>query len=420
MKLLNKTTYYYILASIPIYLLTSFLFLFVAKKLNIYHVDANLKEDKNNIIQEAKNVHPIHIESELSHDYIIKRIPKDSLILESIITVELYDSDEDEYESYRELVTIIDYENERYEIVLRKSLVENGTLLYSLTLLFIVLLPMSLGVFLLVNRFIARKMWEPFYVILKRIQDFQLSGEKEFHPTKTDIIEFRQLNEVFETMVVRIEKDYKSQKEFIDIMSHELQTPLSIVMLNVENLIQSADLKKDEVKCIETILSTALRMSKMNQSLLLLSRINNFQYNNQQKVLLAPIVREHLEIFQVMIEDKQLELMYDLDDKSYSYVDPVLADILIGNLIQNAVRHNVLKGRIKIQLYGSRLVIKNSGTVPTFSDKKVFEKFIKSDKKESIGLGLSIVKGICEAMSYQINYSFIESKSMYRVEVVMR
>lgn len=121
---------------------------FVARQLNIHHVDRNLKEDKVLIIDHAKTNHPKYIESELSHDFFIKHVPNDTIIKESISTIEEYDSLVDEDKQYRQLTTTLFYDEVQYEIILRKSLVENGTFLYSLSLLFFVLMILSVTLFL--------------------------------------------------------------------------------------------------------------------------------------------------------------------------------------------------------------------------------------------------------------------------------
>jgi signal transduction histidine kinase len=89
------------------------------------------------------------------------------------------------------------------------------------------------------------------------------------------------------------------------------------------------------------------------------------------------------------------------------YLHPVLADILWTNLFQNAIKHNVENGIIKIELNRERLLISNTGRKPTVEPDKLFERFQKADQSsDSIGLGLSIIKRIVEQNDYTIEYSY--------------
>jgi len=86
---------------------------------------------------------------------------------------------------------------------------------------------------------------------------------------------------------------------------------------------------------------------------------------------------------------------------------PVLADILITNLIGNAIKHNVSSGKMVIDLNGKQLFIKNTGKLLTGSPQNLFERFRKADSaSDSLGLGLAIVKEICKLYGYEIKYEY--------------
>lgn len=417
MKLLDKTTLYYFVALIPIYLVSSMLFMFVAKHLNINHVDNNLHEDKESIIYQAKTIHPKHIESELSHDYFIKRISSDTMIEERLETVVIYDTIEDEDEEYRQLTTSLFYDDNQYEIILRNSLVEDSTLLYSIFVLFVVLMVFSMALFLLFNRAISRRIWDPFYSMLANLQSFQVGRAMKLPVVSSNISEFNTLGKELEGVTKRVDDDYMRQKEFIDIVSHELQTPLSVISLHIENLIQHEMLTDFEVNNLEIIQNTTLKMSRMNKALLLLSRINNNQYRDIKQISLSKVVADQLADYKDFLDAKNIRCGLKLQEQITIEIDVVLAEILVGNLIQNAIRHNYQGGQVWVDLTETHLEIKNTGDAPSIEGNQVFDKFVKSTSAESVGLGLSIVKGICELMGFVIEYNYDSTSEIYRVLV---
>ena len=97
----------------------------------------------------------------------------------------------------------------------------------------------------------------------------------------------------------------------------------------------------------------------------------------------------------------------DIKDEQIISMDPYLADSLFLNLIKNAIMHNEQKGIIKIDFDGKTLNIKNSGSKLNF-DGDIFKRFVRSSNKDSLGIGLSIVKRICDFYSILISYNYDE------------
>ncbi|MBK8809078.1 MAG: hypothetical protein IPO21_21590 [Bacteroidales bacterium] len=121
-------------------------------------------------------------------------------------------------------------------------------------------------------------MWEPFKITLAAISRFR-PGEKnipEFE--KTNIQEFTALNDTLKIMVSRISTDFERQKKFIDNVSHELQTPVSVLSTQIELLIQEIQLNEHSAKIIGVMDSTLHKMKRVNHALLLLSKIENNQF----------------------------------------------------------------------------------------------------------------------------------------------
>ena len=84
-------------------------------------------------------------------------------------------------------------------------------------------------------------------------------------------------------------------------------------------------------------------------------------------------------------------------------INEQLAELLIGNLLTNAVNHNIQGGRIHISIQENKLEIYNTGEENSLTDNTIFNRFAKSNSK-SFGLGLAIVKNICETYNLEIHY----------------
>ena len=100
-------------------------------------------------------------------------------------------------------------------------------------------------------------------------------------------------------------------------------------------------------------------------------------------------------------------------------MNTTLAGILFGNLLQNAIRHNLkLRGQIIFELTANKIVVSNTGAETHLSEEEMFEKFKKSsDSKQSIGLGLNIVKAICDHYGFEIHYSYNISRKLHSFSI---
>jgi len=275
----------------------------------------------------------------------------------------------------------------------------------------IVILVVLMGSFLLVNIWISRRLWQPFYSGINKIKAFNLSSGNELIIEHSDIREFEDLNQVLRSMSVRLKKDYLLQKQFTENASHELQTPLMVIRSRIELLIQQPDLREEQVKLLQSIDNACLKLSHINKALLLLSKIENKQFSKKEKVYLKPLVLKVLESFQDRILLKSLTLATFIDEEATMTHDSTLIEILFTNLIQNSIRHNFNGGDIQITIRQGFASFVNTGDAPDFEPEQMFERFRKSGKKEEgTGLGLAIVREICKSGSVNISYQYETDK----------
>lgn len=266
-----------------------------------------------------------------------------------------------------------------------------------------------------VGFFVSGRLFKPFRETLEKIGNFQLQ-KKEYVPAeKTGVKEFNDLNRFVEEMTRKAVSDYKNLKEFAENASHELQTPLAIAKGKLE-LLSETDLTEEQYKYIESLEKSVKKLSRLSESLALLTKIENHEFQNNEKVNLSDLINDSLDAFEEFIALNNLTVETDIRNDIDINMHPVLADILWTNLFQNAVRHNIENGNIKIVLNEEELIISNTGKDPEVEPEQLFERFRKAEQSsESIGLGLSIIKRIVDQNNLSISYSY--KKGWHHIEI---
>lgn len=307
---------------------------------------------------------------------------------------------------YRHLVVAGNMEDKKgYRISIYKSIEDTRSLitdLFLITCLAFILLSIIL---VIVNYWISKKLWVPFYHTLDKIKDFNIDEKLQLTLSPSGIIEFDRLNRVLNTMSEKIRADFLNLKEFTEDASHEIQTPLSIIKSKLELLFQSENLTDKQAENIRAIYEATTRLSKLNYSLQLISKIQNQQYSAIGKVDLSGLTDKFLLNFQEIIEQKNIKVDRNYQKAVTLNMNPDLAEILVSNLLGNAIKHNVEDGWIYINMDDKALVITNTGHKLSFDPNDLFKRFRKGDVSgDSSGLGLSIVHKIASLYHMEIEY----------------
>ena len=127
------------------------------------------------------------------------------------------------------------------------------------------------------------RLLKPFNQNLNSLKNFSVEKNKSIELQQTDIDEFKIFNDSVSKLTEKLRNDFTNLKEFTDNASHEMQTPLAIMQTKLEYLMQSKNLKNEEKKLISDIFSASKRLSKLNKTLLMLSKIENQQYSNKEE-----------------------------------------------------------------------------------------------------------------------------------------
>lgn len=417
MKLLNYTTTYF--AVILVFLLALWALIFYFEILDeIYDsMDDGLDNQKMLVIRKARQ-DPSVLEKNAFEDgnYIIT--PTTPEISEGFTDAYrdtlMFMENESEYEPIRLLESVFQQDDSYYKIKVITSMVEEDDLRKEL---FFSLLWLYLGLILtivLLNSFFQQKAWKPFYKLLRRLEKFSIEKDEKIKFEETKIEEFQLLNRRIDQLLKKSVESYKSQKEFIENASHELQTPLAISINKLELMAENADLPPEQMEELGAVLQSLERLTRLNRSLLLLSRIENRQFVQTENINWNGLVKQLMTEFEDFGAHQQVKIVLSEEGNFDHTGNRDLAGILISNLLKNAIFHTPSGTAVEVIISSGSIEFKNPGTGP-LEKSKVFSRFKGTEKADSTGLGLAISKAIVEKMDLELNYTYTAQKHVFTI-----
>ena len=414
MKLLNYTLFW--LSAILIVTVSAWAIFFYYQLLNEIKstMDEGLASYKISLIGNLKN-NPQLINSEIpgNQNYFLRLIPADKAlqIRDTYNDTLVYSEIKRILEPRRVLTTAFETDDTFYELKIISQELDRKELIAKIAGLILWLYLFLLVTILVVNNLILKRTWEPFYRLLAYLRNFNLSESVPEHPEKTKISEFSVLNDTIYKLLNANIDTYISQKQFIENASHELQTPLAIAINKLELLADSAELNDEHIAKIGNIIQMLQRLTEINKSLLLISKIENKQFMNNEKVDFDEIFKQVLSDFFDYIEYRNINIHYAVNTNCIKSMNRQLAEILVRNLLKNAVFHNFREGEVFISMFDNGFTIENTSDEPELNPDELFKRFNKNKTKAgSTGLGLAIVKAIADVSGLTVTYSFTNTE----------
>lgn len=371
-------------------------------------VDEALVQNKTLIVRQIEryginspklNIHGI--------DILEFRPVRDTLFRDSFRSIIRHNQVSHEGEPYREYTTLIRIHGATY-ILSEATLIETEDLMSSLILSMSGFLVILLLGYAWISYSQSKKLWKPFYHTLDELKTYHPILKPDLSLEHTRIAEFDDLNQAIRELVQTSKSVFEQQKQFTENAAHELQTPLAILQSKMDLLLQTSNLDQDQASIMETIAESIQRISQLGKHLLLLAKIDNKQFVDSEPIQLQQCIQNALDLFEEEIETRQLVVHEEFHHPFEVQANPVLMEVLCSNLITNAIRHNRKKGTLQIMTDRKEMRICNSGVPLDFDANKLFDRFQKSSTDpRSLGLGLSIVRQICEVSHLKIAYSYL-------------
>jgi signal transduction histidine kinase len=308
---------------------------------------------------------------------------------------------EGEQNDYRILEHRFTYDHQAYLLEIGSSLSEIKDLTIAIRVFFLVVLFVTISVTFAVDTLYIEYLLKPFYRIIdtkiRKVDQPETFDHTPIHSVSAD---FRALDEGLNQMMTRISDLFAKEKQFIANVSHELLTPIALLKNKFENLLQNDSLDDEAIDKIAASLKTLDRLKKIISNLLLISRIDNHQYQLNEEVNCTEVVATLTEELEDRIQMRGLSLRNELQ---YSYKfkgNQVLFQILLYNLLVNAIKYNRENGSIVLSDQMTQdeymLQIIDTGIGMTQEEiAHVFKRFSRQNKdREGYGLGLAIVESI--------------------------
>lgn len=329
----------------------------------------------------------------------------------------VYIAEKKETEPARILTTIFRNDaGQYYELSVSTPTIEKQDLRESIFYLLIGLFVILLVTILIINIWVFYRSMKPFYVLLHWLGDYRLGQTHKplYNPTHTS--EFQKLNDTVIRFAQHSEEVFQQQKQFIGNASHEIQTPLAVCRNRLEMLMEDETLTEQQLGEIIKTYETLEYVSKLNKSLLLLSKIDNHQYSETSKVCLNDVLHSLIPDFEEVYAFKEVSLSLEENARLCADMNEVLATVLMTNLLKNAFVHNVEDGSIRITINKESICFSNTGTLVALDEKRVFERFYQGNKKEgSTGLGLAIANAVCRQFKLELKYVFKDGMHQFWV-----
>ncbi len=417
MKLLNKTSLIIITVSLFIYFFGGIGFFHFIRTMINNQIDAELYTYAINLEKELNEFQTLENAMLITENNVrFERIEQNEHIEPLYKDTVLFDKVERRYLPYRLYQMHAFIAGENFKISVYRSILSSENLVQRIIAFLSVMLLLLIVCLFFFNRYLFGRIWDDFFKTIEGINTFNWQTGARIDLPESEIEEFQTLNNSINKMTKRIHSDFVNLKEFTENASHELQTPLAIMRSKIELLLQTENLEPDKLEIFKSLYDSVNRLANMNRVLVLLTKIENNQFPEISTVDLKERIAFHLENFEEMLESRSIKVKVDLQLVKQE-MNVALADMLIINLIKNAIRHNVDGGLILITLSQEAFVISNTGPQSEVDPDKIFQRFTKtSHSKESIGLGLSIVKKICDLYKYTVSYSFEDDMNIIRVQ----
>jgi signal transduction histidine kinase len=406
-QLLQRNTRF-LLIWLPVVLLGCSLLFYVLMKMQAHHMQEKQLLLKQHNVWNAFVAKSGNIEKHIAGEYdIIEGNASAEIELNEPRDTIIFNADRKKSLPFEVLTGQFSWNGSPYLVSTYVSSIEISHLIIKVFIAEAFILFLLLIAIIVLNRKSSGLLWKPFFTTMKEVNDYNITRNQSLQLVeKTGTAEFDELNKTLTSLIDKVNSAYHNQKQFVENASHEIQTPLAIIRSKLELLINQRDLTEKVAALLGDITEANDRLSQMNRTLLLLAKIENNQFPDTDAINISQTLQQILNDLCTYYDDFP-ELTTNIKDDVIIQANYSLIEVLISNLLKNAIVHNIPGGQIDLTLSGSVLIIANTGLPLETDPDKLFERFRKgSHQTKTTGLGLALVKQICYLYSYSVNYEY--------------
>jgi signal transduction histidine kinase len=302
----------------------------------------------------------------------------------------------------------------KYRVIIMISRTGNFEFVKMISIITFLLSILMLSLQFVTSKYMFTNLWKSFSETLSEIKNLKLEEVHVFKKTQTTVAEFKELNDVVSEMSEKWKKSYFLLKNFSENASHEMMTPLAVITSKLDQLIQGENLTNEQMELISDIYFAVSRSSRLNQSLILLTNIENNLHPENELLNITAILTLKISQFEDLLKENKLTIVPDFYEVNIT-ANKYLLDILLNNLLTNAIWHNINEGKIFVSLSDGKLIVANTGLEKELQDHSIFNRFHKGRSSQGMGLGLALIKNICEHYSYDLSYTYQDNLHVFSI-----
>lgn len=213
-----------------------------------------------------------------------------------------------------------------------------------------------------------------------------------------------------------VEKNSKKQTQNLEDIAHQIKTPITSMVFDLETIDKTEDNKK-EIEGLEIQLE---RLNSLADILLKLSSLDaNIDKMDNREVFISEILDYVLDILRKLIDEKKVKVICDYEDYEIKVDYYWISEALI-NIIKNALnREETTKIKIstnKNPIYTEIIIEDDGGGIKEENFKKIFERFYKSPDSKGFGIGLAMAKSIVEANNGDISVKNGKDGAIFKIK----
>lgn len=269
----------------------------------------------------------------------------------------------------------------------------------------LVVIPVLIGLAFAGGYWLTGRFLRPVQEISRTAEEIRVSGDLTKRIPVSDAgDELSELGRTFNAMFDRVEENFEAEKRFTSNASHELRTPVAVIMAQCEYALEGEEGPEELREALASVQKQGYRMSHLIETLLVFTRME--QSTEKYPVSATPIAeltRSVCEDFQ-LIADRGITVSCTCPERLSARVNRELYLLLLNNLMTNAIRYGRENGSVTVRLWkeGESILLRVQDDGIGIAEAelgKIWERFYRSDQSRStrgLGLGLPLVKQIAE------------------------